>query len=230
MRHLALVLCLLSCSPGAVNDVINPGEKLYKRDVRILFEGKEYLGVAVLPKRDKYQLEMVFAGELDLVTFKSCHREVTQDDAGSGRIFGKKNRWSYTYVPVATVEDGVCPVEVAGFERVKGRHSLGNIDFMSGFETLRGVLLCNGTREGFDGVSACQAYTGLIVKVVFSEPVYSVPDDECTSTPISKDAMSWELMISPGRCIYSFRGIKGGRLWHRLTTYGYQEIPIRTTE
>jgi len=101
---------------------------------------------------------------------------------------------------------------------------------MSGLETLKAVLLCNGAREGFTGVSACQAYSGLIAKIIFSEPVYLVPDSECSSELVSKDAMSWEFMVNPGRCIYSFRAIKGDRPWHRLTTYGYNEIPIRSME
>lgn len=230
LKLLIALFLLVSCSPGAVVDKITPGDKIYKRDVKILFEGKEYVGVAVLPKRDTYQLEMTFAGTLDLVTFKTCHREVTQDDAGGGKIFGKKNKWTFTYTPVVGMETGVCPVEVAGFERDKGRHSLANIDFVSGLETLPAVLLCNGKREGFQGVSACQAYTGLLAKVIFTEPVYSVPDPECSSIPYSLDSMSWDMMISPGRCIYSFRSKSGNRPWHRLTTYGYEEIPIRSME
>ena len=149
MKYLLLLL-LIGCTevtPVADTSV------LYKRDVRIQFEGQDYFGVAVLPARDKYDLELTFAGELDLFAFRSCHREVTQEDAGGGRIFGKKNKVSFTYVPMAPLETGkMCSVEIEGYEAGKGRHSWGFLDFETPLETLPGLSICNGVRRQYRGV------------------------------------------------------------------------------
>jgi hypothetical protein len=228
-KILVLVAALLGCE-GSVSQQLEFETTTYKRDVKILFEGKEYLGVAVLPRRDRYTFEMTFPGALDLFTFRTCHREVTQEDAGGGRIFGKKNKVSMVYSPVAPLETDVCHVEIGGYEKGKGRHSWGYIDFETSFETLPAVVLCNGSREGFGGVSICQSLNGLITRIIFTKKVAVAYNKEKCSKPNSDDGMAFELLQSVGRCVYSFVTHGSPHEWHRFTTIGYQDILIRNID
>lgn len=220
-----LILLMLGCTE--VNQTADTSI-IYKRDVRIVFEGQEYYGVAVLPPRERYELELTFAGELDLFTFRSCHREVTQEDAGGGKIFGKKNKVSYTYAPMNPLESGkICTVEIEGHEVGKGRHSWAFLDFETPLETLPGLTICNGVRKQFKGVSVCQSLAGLIQNVIFTRPVKAFHADDCPGV-YTKDNLSFEIMQGKGRCAYSFRGIDEPRNWHRYTTFGYSEILVRS--
>ena len=225
MKSLFLILALLGCTE--ITQVADTSV-LYKRDVRIMFEGQEYYGTAVLPARDKYDLELTFAGELDLFTFRSCHREVTQEDAGGGRIFGKRNKVSYSYQPVVPLETtGSCLAEVEGHEVNKGRHSWGIIDFETKLETLPALTICNGVRKQYKGVSICQSLAGLVQNIVFTRPVYGLTTDDCPVVS-SKDSMSFEITQGKGRCVYSFQTIKDPREWHRYTSFGYDSILVRS--
>jgi hypothetical protein len=227
--HLMVLAAFVGCSPGPVTQIMDLENKSYKRDVKIAFEGKTYHGVAVLPKRDKYDLEFTFAGKVDLFTFRTCHRELTQEDAGGGRIFGKNNKVSFTYVPVQGIEDHYCPVEVAGFEKDKGRHSQAFLDFQTPLEAANAVVLCNGSRIGYDGVSVCQTLAGLITKIIFTHPTSVKSADGCAD-PFSTDSKSFTILQSPGRCVYSFKEKTGTKDFHRLSTIGYQDITIRSVE
>jgi hypothetical protein len=221
-----LILLMLGCTE--VNPIAETNV-LYKRDVRIGFEGQEFFGVAVLPPRERYELELTFAGELDLFTFRSCHREVTQEDAGGGKIFGKKNKVSYTYVPVSPIETAKqCTVEIEGHEAEKGRHSWAFLEFETPLETLPGLTICNGVRKQWKGVSVCQSLAGLIQNVVFTRPVRAFHSDDCPGV-YTKDNLSFEVMQGKGRCSYSFRTMgEEPRDWHRYTSFGYSEILVRS--
>jgi hypothetical protein len=223
MRLILAALLLVSCTdvrPIAETSVF------YKRDVKISFEGQEYLGFAVLPKRDKYDLALTFAGQLDLFTFRSCHREITQEDAGGGRIFGKKNQVAFTYRP-GDIETGKpCPVILEGYEVDKGRHSWAYIDFETPLETLGAVTLCNGTRKAVAGVSGCQSLSGLLQRVIFPEKVVGYGTDGCPGL-ITTNGEVFDLIAGNGICEYMFRTSSQPTKFHRFTTLGYTEIMVR---
>lgn len=227
MWRLFLIVALVSGCTN-VSQPLNPS-KMYKRDVRIKHGGTEYIGVAVLPGGEQsYKLELTFAGELDLFTFRSCHREVTQEEAGGGRIFGKRNKVEITYVPVSPLEtDKFCPIEIGGYERDGGRHSWAFIDFETPFEKMPAMVLCNGRRHGYKGVSVCQSPAGLMQQIVFSRAVTVLTTNDCP-TPTSEDGgKTFDFNPALGRCVYSFRAVDAPREFHRLVALGYEEVMIR---
>jgi hypothetical protein len=208
-----------------------PGEEekkettFFKRDISIEFEGKKYSGTAVLPKRSSYEVKIVSAGKLDLFTWSDCHMEHTQEDAGEGGIFSRKDTVVFNYRRDFALST-YCPVEVGGFEAMKGRHSWGFIDFESEEETLPAKVYCNGYVFESKGVSVCQSAKGKLQKIVFSVPVSTVVDDDKCPMRISSDSKTFEFPLSRGYCAYPFKEINGDR-FHRLTTLGYDKIQIR---
>lgn len=233
MLRLILVIAAVvaGCSPD-VRQPVNPSG-VYKHDVQISVDGVNYTGVAVLPGgKSKYTLDMSFAGRLDLFTLSSCHREITQEDAGrSGGIFDRsKNRMRLVYEPVAGIEAGeFCPIMIGGFEKDKGRHSWAFIDFETPRETMPAVLLCNGARQGFRGVSVCQSGAGLMQRVFFNEPMNSENSEDCPKLKGDDDGRVFDFYPPLGRCVYTFREKAGQRRFHRLNVIGYNEILIRST-
>jgi len=224
MKYLLVALLLISCTE--VSQVADT-KVLYKRDVRILHGGREFIGIAVLPLAASYKLELTFPGEVDLFTFRSCHREVTQEDAGGGGIFGKKNRVAYTYDPVGPFEtDRYCPIEISGLEQQGGRHSFAFIDFETSRETMPAVVTCNGKVKQYSGVSVCQSPAGLMQRIKFARKVSVTSLDGCP-VPLSENGSAYDLLLGVGRCVYSFRSSETPQDFHRLSTIGYQEILIR---
>lgn len=223
MRLLLFVLMIAGCT-----DVSHVAETsvIYKKDVKISEGGTEHYGVAVLPAKSRYDFTMTFAGQLDLFTFRSCHREVTQEDAGGGKIFSKKNQAGFTYVPVDIEALKTCPVLIEGYEAEKGRHSWAYLDFETPLETLPAVTVCNGNRKQYSGVSICQSLSGLLQRVVFTRKVTGYTVDGCPS-PITTNGEVFDIIVGRGVCTYSFRAIEEPRDFHRHTTLGYDEIMVR---
>lgn len=223
MRLLLFVLMLAGCTD--VNHIADTAV-IYKKDVKISEGGTEHYGVAVLPAKSRYELSLTFAGQLDLFTFRSCHREVTQEDAGGGKIFGKKNQVSFTYAPVDIEALKTCPVTIEGHEAEKGRHSWAYIDFETPLETLPAVAVCNGTRKQYRGVSICQSLSGLIQRIIFTKKVTAYSTDGCP-TALTTNGEVFDIIVGRGVCEYSFRAIEEPRDFHRHTTLGYDEIMVR---
>ena len=91
MRLLAILIFLLSGCNGT-GSVSPDASTFYKRDIRIAVAGHTYYGVAVLPSKARYTLDMEFSGTLDLFTFTDCHQQIARERAGNGGIFGPKNQ------------------------------------------------------------------------------------------------------------------------------------------
>ena len=231
MKLLLLFLFLLvGCD---VTQTANP-DVYYKRDAGVSYGGDDFIGVGVFPKSAKYQFEFKFASTLDLFTFRSCHREITQEEFQKKKsgLFGmldrKSNKVTFTYEPQAGVEDNTyCPVEVGGYDADKGRHSWAFIDFENDRDTLTGLVKCNGVRQVYNGVSVCQSATSLLMDIVFPVEVEAANND-CI-TPESTDQKTFRIYMPTGRCIYVFRELTGERRYHRLTTIGYESILVRKT-
>lgn len=221
---LLIAISMLGCD---IQHAANP-DIYYKRDAIIKYGGREYIGVAVLPKAAKYDLEFKFNNDLTLFTLRTCHREFTQDEFRSGGWFSRKeNSISIAYEPQAGIEaPGYCPVEIGGFD-VKGRHGWGFIDFESDTEKLSALVKCNGNRRVFNGVSVCQSLQGLLTSIVFPVKVHAAESD-CFA-PETKDNMTYTLQMPSKRCIYLFREQEGEQRFHRFTTIGYESVLLRST-
>lgn len=184
----------------------------------ITVNGKTWNGVAIAPFADKYEITVKTSGRMDLFTFTSCHREFTQNDAG--------NEIKFTYVPTIGIEDtGSCVVRMGGYEKKRGRHAWGLIDFESKGYTTQADIACNGYLYNANGVSVCQSYAGLKQRIRFKYPVKISPSVGCRMlTPV--DEMSFDYEIVKGECVYEFHEPSFNRKF-RFTTVGYEQILIR---
>lgn len=200
----------------------------YRRDAIIRYGGREYLGVAVLPRSAKYDLEIEFPGNLDLFTLRNCHREQTLEEFkdNGGWFSRKENKVSITYEPVHGLETPVyCPIDLSGFDADKGRNGWGFIDFESETEKLPALVKCSGRKSVANGVSVCQSLAGLMQQIVFSIPVQTAESD-CFK-PETKDQMTFTIHSPIGRCVYVFREMDGDKRFHRFTSIGYESILVR---
>jgi len=196
---------------------------MYKRDMKISFDGQSYSGVAVLPDKASHEITIETKGKLDLLTITTCHREFTAENLSSGGIFGK-NKYTFLYAPIPGIEDEYCPIDIGGYEALKGRHSWGFLDMKTKGENVEALLHCNGELKNVSGVSVCQSKLGLVEKINFSQEMAVAPSENC-KTMISPDLKSYEFEVAPGVCVYKFRS--RDNQYHRLTTIGYEDIVIR---
>lgn len=204
--------------------------KFFMRDMDIRIGDHSGEGVLVLPKMPGYSIEIHAKGDLDLFTFSTCHREIVRENAGEGGLFGDDNRVKVQYDPVAGIESGdySCPVELGGYERIRGRHSWGFIDFESPDLQLLANVRCNGGKANAMGVSICQSRQGLIQEISFNEPVfYSKKRTDGCVVPETRNDKDFRMRLSKGRCVYRFKQRATPGLEHRHTTLGYEGILIR---
>lgn len=232
IKNLAILIFFLifSLSCSKEYSSVNP-ETVYKKDISVIFEGKEFVGMAVLPGQASYDLHIKAKGDLDLFTFTNCHREEVSEDAWNVQetkrtfIFkkqvDKKKEIKLTFRPTELEKDGPCPIFVAGYEESKGRHSWAFIDFENEENRLISEVQCNGETKMFTGVSVCQARAGLLQRIKFSVNVKTSPD--CPIRIIND--FEYEIEIPLGECVYTFMSESGET--HRLTTFGYEQVLIR---
>lgn len=226
----ALIL-INSCSSSSIPDKLDPSI-IYKRDMLIKIDGVESYGVMVVPLKTKHDLHIIAQGDLDLFTFTTCHREETAENAWnvterSGlfrRRIEKKREIKMEYKPTPLEQSGGCPIYLGGYEEEKGRHSWGVIDFETPEATLPATLHCNGQRYSGNGVSICQGRMGLIQMIEFPSTVVVIPSKGCELGMTRGNVFKFPL--PRGECVYAFMELSTDRI-HRLTTIGYELIPIR---
>lgn len=211
---------------------------LYRKDMKIKANGYSGHGFVVAPAAEKYKIEALATGRLDLFTMTSCHREITQEDAGyKGRFlgFGRNNRLAKVeYVPSRGIEDnGSCPLEFGGYEKKRGRHSWGFLIPEHSAAKLPSRVKCNGRETQYRGVSACQSRAGLIQRIEFPEEiVYHVPKEyeglgRCQYNKIRIiDKRIVEYTMPEGECMLYFQEVADpGRISEHYD-YGYTKIMI----
>ncbi len=215
------VFFLFACSTASFQQDLDP-DILYKRDIKIQINNKEYEGATVLPHARTYNLLLTPKGELDLVLVTSCHREYSVEPSSSG-VFSK-NEFPYSYTPVPGLEDvPSCSLRVNAYEKDKGRHSWAFIAFEHEDLTLPATLKCNGKISSFNGVSVCQSKEGLIQRIEFREIVRAWSPEKCGS--VGKRGKIFEFPISLGECQYTFEAKDKKR--HTMTTIGYEGVLVR---
>lgn len=211
-----LAWVLSSCTD--VDQKLDP-EIFYKRDMEISVNGHKITGAGVVPRSGQYEIKGVAKGTLDLFTLTTCHREITRE--------GLDEEFSEKLYPVRGLEDaGGCSLQLGGYERKRGRHSWGFVDFEDAQATLPATLKCNGDVRRNNGVSVCQSRAGLIESIEFDAPVRVRPDPECP-IPDSANKKTFVFPLPPKACVFAFREIDPPNRVHRLTTLGYDGILIR---
>jgi hypothetical protein len=219
---LALVAIALGCT--SVPQKLDP-KVFYKRDMILDVDGHRGTGTLVVPRRERYRVSVEARGKLDLFTFTTCHRELVRERAWDSWL--KKKKAKVDYVPVPGLEDApACPVELGGYERIKGRHSWALLDMEDPQTTLPAVVKCNGGVYNSRGVTVCQSRAGLLQEITFPSAVRVSPDAGCELRP-SKNNRVFLFDMPRRKCVYLFRERAAGRREHRLTTLGYESILIR---
>jgi hypothetical protein len=225
---LIFILALILGGCAASSQQLNPAV-LYKRDMLVTVNGFQGDGVLVAPKADSYTMQIDAQGKLDLFTLTTCHREQTREKAGEKGWFKDKSRVALEFIPVPGIESGgfACPLELGGYEQVKGRHSWALIDFEDPGTDLPAKLKCNGSESNTRGVSICQSRQGLVQEITFSEPVLAAEKGVCAPMKASADGKRFQFEMPKGQCTFRFLTRSGAERWHRLTTFGYEQILIR---
>ena len=222
-----LALLFLGCAsvPQDLSQGITDGV-FYKRDMDLKVSGRRAEGVLVLPKATSYDFEIRAKGRLDLFTFATCHREETRERAGERGLFGDRRRVRLKYAPV-DLESGPisCPVQIGGFEKKKGRHSWGFVDFEHESMKLPATIFCNGRTLKATGVSACESRQGLIQVIQFQTEVFW-PERGCPRFE-TEDNKRLRFTMPQGQttCRFKERSELGREF--RITLMGYQKILIR---
>jgi len=195
-------------------------------------DGHEVEGVLVVPQKEVNEFHVEARGNLDLLTFTTCHREETAESAWNvserrGWLFkrkiDKKREVKISYKATEIEKSGGCPVFIGGYEKKEGRHSWAFVDFETDEAKLPAKIFCNGSEYNAGGVSACQSKMGLIQAIKFAEDVSVMPDADCSIGLTSGNY--FEFPIKKGQCVYAFISASGKI--HRLTTIGYEKILIR---
>lgn len=190
----------------------------YKRDLEISVNKKKGYGTLVVPKESKYRIKIKFPGKGDLVTLKTCHREIESEKLGS--------KETIDFYPVNGIENnGLCFLEISAFEHKRGRHAWGLIDFESENFKLPAKIKCNGREYNSNGTTICQSKEGLLQVIEFGESVSYSENAKCRMIPFNKDFTKSAFKMPAGECSFIFKGTSG-RL-HKITLVGYEDIIIK---
>ena len=79
-----LLLFLVSCSINQVPEV----NLFYKKELQMIVNGISYSGVAVVPRVKSYDIHLISPDNLDYLTYETCHRHVSLEDASYKKTFG----------------------------------------------------------------------------------------------------------------------------------------------
>jgi len=128
MENLAKVIILLtlvSCVSAPVRQELNP-DVIYKKDMILNIDGHEGEGVLVVPQKEVNEFHVEARGNLDLLTFTTCHREETAESAWNvserrvwlfKRKIDKKREVKISYKATEIEKSGGCPVFIGGYEK-----------------------------------------------------------------------------------------------------------------
>ncbi len=189
--------------------------------------GHQAEGALVVPHSESYEFKIKAQGDLDLFTFTTCHREQTKENAGEKGWFKSDKKRQFNYTPAKIEAEGIsCPARLGGYEKIKGRHSWGFVDFEHPSLTLPALVSCNGSQYNSRGVSVCQTKAGLMMEIVFPEPVLWPKKGLCVNL-VSNDNKVFRFIVPKKQCTFRFFTRTGEEKWHRLTTIGYEKILIR---
>lgn len=236
--YLLIALFLAGCSTTQDGGSIklpshqDPDPKVYyKRDMKIKYDKKEYIGTVVLPKGDSYDLNFKSKGKLDLFTFTTCHREITNEHAGTTGFFESKKQIGLKYTPSPKHEKkGACPIQVAGYD-LKGKHSFAYLDIDTDGYTLSATIHCNGQQYRSNGVTICQSKFGLEQSITFDVEVDFMP----SANPYKNCKNLIYKTVNYKEFIYEIPARECGFVFiektstkkHKLNTIGYEKILIR---
>jgi len=228
----ALLLLLGGCAQFQAAPELNP-EIEYQPDIYLRADGREGRGFLVLPNKSYLDIEVKSPGKISMLLATSCHRQESNYDIKSG-WFRSGKEFTYRHTPNGDVEN--CLLRFESFDQSsKKRHAWGLIAMASPIDSLPAELYCDGShafprgnsKAMLGGTSLCIAWHGLDQRIIFKSPVDVVFDDPNCAIPVSADGKTWDFKIKKHLCVYIFADKKAPYDTHNLTTFGYDEVPVR---
>jgi len=212
-----LVLVLLTgCS--ALNIVEKLSDKPMLHDLVFVVDGVEHKGTAVLPRREKYQIQVKAAGPIDFLQISTCNRHVIVDVPEGGFFSKKKNKeQAYEYIPNKVEREVGCDLGLVVLDKNGGKHGFAYAVFEAPELILKAIEMCNGGTADSSGTSICQSMVGREQGIRFLAPVEVVSDCELPM----KLGNEYRYNIAPDKCTYMF-GNRNGKF--RLATHGYERV------
>ena len=236
LKKILIVLSILiigfqiGCSIIPVKDPEELAKYYFRKSLKFEIDGKSYEGVAVLPRKETYNITIIPDEKMTFYIFQTPHRDIPIDKPETG-WFNKK--FVYLYTPQPGLEDqGYTPLEITALNKDQVSDAFAFIEFKDARPeiSLEATLKCNGERQENIGVSICQTAKGLIEDIIFKEKVLIESVDTGCASPSTTDGLSWRLKASEGECPYYFtartRHENGHRLSHRLTMIGYTKVGV----
>lgn len=208
------MLLLNSCV--SLNESIS-ADDIWNKDLIIGTQWGQFEGVASLPDVDRYEFEFESKGNIDLFTLKSCHQYQTIEP---DRII-KRKQIKVTYRPNSFERSRrICPLFIHAYEKGKGRHSFGIVDFKRKIYSAKATIECNGGTYDAIGSAICQSGANLYQRITFAEE--SRFKSDCQDV-IEKEGLSYKIKIKKDLCLTTFIV---GKEFFRLTTYGFEKVLI----
>jgi hypothetical protein len=226
-----MLLALTRCAQVPVLD----RQTYYKRDMQVQINDVQGSGVAVAPRAPSYDIVITSLDDMDLLQISSCARDVDIPNAiksqnGIQGLWKKSKRsYEFTYTPGRIEQMSGCPLKLGGYNKAEGQHSWGYIEFEeTGFKLDAGIS-CNGAADYTSpGVSVCQTLENLYAEIWFApEVVLSTKTLDRCKIDSPADKRHFTFQVKPKECIYDFMETKVPYRRHRLTTIGYEAVPIR---
>jgi hypothetical protein len=191
----------------------------YRRTLELDVNSMKGVGNLVAPQAPSYNLKLKADMDLDFLVLKSCNREVIAEKNGSSFV--------YNYSPLPGIEDNrACPVMITGVEKSTAKKVWGYLDFQDQRNLLPATVKCNGEMKRYGGVSVCQAKAGLIQRIEFDgealgEALTDIHPD-CALTQINPK--TFEFKMARGLCYFKFVEKAAPNRFHRLSSFGWDEI------
>jgi hypothetical protein len=178
-----------------------------------------YDGIATLENKPNYQFQFQSQGFIDLLTIETCHQYKTYTKE---KIL-KRKYLDIEYTPMQLEKEKVaCPMFISSYEKDKGRHSFGIIEFKRDQYQLKYQLECDGKKISDQGVALCQSKVGTTQRLTFEIDTSFVSSKKCKET-IKKIGNYYEIKVIKDLCIFTF---KSESKFARLTTFGFESVLV----
>lgn len=198
----------------------------YPHDIEVTVNKIKYAGVGTLPYQPQYDFDIKAPGKLDLLMYSTCHRANYKEEGWEDSWLSSKNEGKFSYRPSDDMERHSCPIIIAGYEKIKGRHATAFLDFQDSLNKMPVALICNGNVSNHIGVGVCQSMAGLTQKIKF--PVKMLAESAVGCPKPKEDGTDFLINLGRGYCVYNFLAqAKEDNRTYRLTTYGYDEPVLR---
>lgn len=197
-------------------------EKTYKKSLYISVNDQEGDGLVIANYAIDYDIYIESPGKMDKVVFETCHREHEVNSVKTKFLGGNQYRWRY--IPNEDLERDKCPMFIHVYEKKKGRHSWGFVDFRNPRYELPVNFLVNGEDVYHEGVGTAQGRAGLHQIIKFNKPVTIKTVNRCKFETSLGD-VEYNFKMKAGVCPY-FATEKDSGKRARFTLLGYDSLTI----